>query len=52
MYRIYYIYSYIILLERRYVFGNIYGDIIRGLEVCGYLNGLYGIFIRSKIFVN
>lgn len=38
--------------QRRFAFGNTYGDTTRGLEVCGHPNGSYGTFIRSKTFAN
>ncbi|CAL1545615.1 unnamed protein product [Lymnaea stagnalis] len=36
--------------QRRYVFGNTYGDETRSLEVCAHTAPNYGAFTRSKTF--
>ncbi|XP_055897509.1 uncharacterized protein C10orf82-like [Biomphalaria glabrata] len=36
--------------QRRYVFGNTYGDETRSLDVCAHPAPNYGMFVRSKTF--
>lgn len=38
----------LLLPDKRYVFGNTYGDTTRQLSVCAHPNENYGMFIRSK----